>query len=94
MPMNGNALMAAGSLPSSFLFWFVCCFCFVLKQGLYEALAGLELATDQADCPHAFLWWPQALLTYIITFLKIFSLSNFKMSYVFFTPYISLWTVS
>lgn len=45
MPMNGNALMAAGSLPSSFLFWFVC-FCFVLKQGLYEALAGLELATQ------------------------------------------------
>lgn len=46
MPMNGNALMVAGSLPSCFLFWFVCCFCcFVLKQGLYAALADLELAT-------------------------------------------------
>lgn len=46
MPMNGNALMVAASLPSSFLFLFVCCFCFVLKQGLYAALTGLELATQ------------------------------------------------
>lgn len=95
MPMNGNALMVAGSLPSSFLF-FVCLFflfCFETGSLCSPGWPG-TCYTDQTDYPHSFFWWPQALLTYIITCFLIFSLSHFKMSYVFFTPYISLWTVS